>query len=55
MELVWKLLRQHISIPQFAGFAFAAHRSFRLSVLQGCAACLHPARQFYEGRLPHHE
>ena len=23
MELVWKLLRQHISIPQFAGFAFA--------------------------------
>ena len=23
MNLVWKLLRQHISIPQFAGFAFA--------------------------------
>ena len=23
MKLVWKLLRQHISIPQFAGFAFA--------------------------------
>ena len=23
MELVWKLLRQHISIPQFVGFAFA--------------------------------
>lgn len=23
MTLVWKLLRQHISIPQFAGFAFA--------------------------------
>ena len=23
MSLVWKLLRQHISIPQFAGFAFA--------------------------------
>ena len=23
MYLVWKLLRQHISIPQFAGFAFA--------------------------------
>ena len=23
MELVWKLLRQHISIPQFAGFVFA--------------------------------
>ena len=23
MELVWKLLRRHISIPQFAGFAFA--------------------------------
>ena len=23
MPLVWKLLRQHISIPQFAGFAFA--------------------------------
>lgn len=23
MTLVWKLLRQHISVPQFAGFAFA--------------------------------
>ena len=23
MNLVWKLLRQHISVPQFAGFAFA--------------------------------
>lgn len=23
MNLVWKLLRQHVSIPQFAGFAFA--------------------------------
>ena len=23
MNLVWKLLRQHISIPQFAGFFFA--------------------------------
>lgn len=23
MSLVWKLLRQHISVPQFAGFAFA--------------------------------
>ena len=23
MKLVWKLLRQHISIPQFAGFFFA--------------------------------
>lgn len=23
MNLVWKLLRQHISIPQFVGFAFA--------------------------------
>lgn len=23
MTLVWKLLRQHISIPQLAGFAFA--------------------------------
>ena len=23
MTLVWKLLRQHISIPQFAGFFFA--------------------------------
>lgn len=23
MNLVWKLLRQHISVPQFTGFAFA--------------------------------
>lgn len=23
MNLVWKLLRQHISIPQFVGFFFA--------------------------------
>ena len=23
MKLVWKLLRQHISVPQFAGFFFA--------------------------------
>ena len=23
MNLVWKLLRQHISVPQFAGFFFA--------------------------------
>ena len=23
MSLVWKLLRQHISLPQFAGFLFA--------------------------------
>jgi hypothetical protein len=23
MRLIWKLLRQHISIPQFAGFFFA--------------------------------
>lgn len=23
MMLVWKLLRQHISVPQFIGFAFA--------------------------------
>lgn len=23
MNLVWKLLRQHISVSQFAGFAFA--------------------------------
>ena len=23
MTLVWKLLRQHISVPQFIGFAFA--------------------------------
>lgn len=23
MRLVWKLLRQHISVPQFAGFFFA--------------------------------
>ena len=23
MTLVWKLLRRHISVPQFAGFAFA--------------------------------
>ena len=23
MNLVWKLLRQHLSVSQFAGFAFA--------------------------------
>ena len=23
MNLIWKLLRQHISIPQFSGFFFA--------------------------------
>ena len=23
MSLVWKLLRQHISVPQFGGFAFS--------------------------------
>ena len=23
MKLVWKLLRRHISLPQFAGFFFA--------------------------------
>ena len=23
MNLVWKLLRQHVSVPQFAGFFFA--------------------------------
>ena len=55
MNLVWKLLRQHISIPQFAGFAFA-NLFGMLIVLFGF--------QFYkdvlpvftqQDRLPHHE
>ena len=45
MNLVWKLLRQHISIPQFVGFFFAnlwhAHRVVRLSVLSRRDACFH--------------
>lgn len=59
MNLVWKLLRQHISIPQFAGFAFANLFGMLIvlsaSSLSGRAACLHSGRQFHESRLPHHE
>ena len=43
MNLVWKLLRQHISIPQFAGFAFA-NLFGMLIVLFGF--------QFYQDVLP---
>ncbi len=43
MKLVWKLLRQHISIPQFAGFAFA-NLFGMLIVLFGF--------QFYQDVLP---
>jgi hypothetical protein len=43
MNLVWKLLRQHISIPQFAGFAFA-NLFGMLIVLLGF--------QFYQDVLP---
>ena len=43
MNLVWKLLRQHISIPQFAGFAFATLFGM-LIVLFGF--------QFYQDVLP---
>lgn len=43
MNLVWKLLRQHISIPQFAGFAFA-NLFGMLIVLFGF--------QFYQDILP---
>ena len=43
MSLVWKLLRQHISIPQFAGFAFA-NLFGMLIVLFGF--------QFYQDVLP---
>ena len=43
MNLVWKLLRQHISIPQFAGFAFA-NPFCMLIVLFGF--------QFYQDVLP---
>lgn len=43
MNLVWKLLRQHISIPQFAGFAFANFFGM-LIVLFGF--------QFYQDVLP---
>ena len=43
MNLVWKLLRQHISVPQFAGFAFA-NLFGMLSVLFGF--------QFYKDVLP---
>lgn len=43
MGLVWKLLRQHISIPQFAGFVLA-NLFGMLIVLLGC--------QFYNDVLP---
>ncbi|MGM9712573.1 MAG: ABC transporter permease [Prevotella sp.] len=43
MNLVWKLLRQHISFPQFAGFLLA-NLSGMLVVLFGC--------QFYNDVLP---
>ena len=43
MNLVWKLLRQHISMPQFAGFAFA-NLFGMLIVLFGF--------QFYQDVLP---
>lgn len=43
MNLVWKLLRQHISIPQFSGFAFA-NLFGMLIVLFGF--------QFYQDVLP---
>ena len=43
MNLVWKLLRQHISISQFAGFAFA-NLFGMLIVLFGF--------QFYQDVLP---
>ena len=43
MNLVWRLLRQHISIPQFAGFAFA-NLFGMLIVLFGF--------QFYQDVLP---
>ena len=43
MNLVWKLLRQHISIPQFVGFFFA-NLFGMLIVLLGF--------QFYKDVLP---
>ena len=60
MNLVWKLLRQHISIPQFAGFAFANLFGmlivlFGFQFYQDVLPVFTAGRQFHESRLPHHE
>lgn len=59
MSLVWKLLRQHISIPQFVGFFFA-NLFGMLIVLLGIqfysdvVPVFTEGDSFYQERLSHH-
>ena len=50
MSLVWKLLRRHVSVPQFAGFFFANLLGM-LIVLLSVQFYYDAGRQFHQERL----
>lgn len=57
-RLVWKLLRQHISVGQLTGFFLANlfgmnDCTVEHTILSRCAPYFHAGRQLYEKRIYH--